>query len=122
MYLNLLKVYFYSACSSCRKAIKWLDSHQIQYEKIDILKEPPSESLIRMAINQLGDRKYVFNTNGLSYRAIGAKRIKQMSEEQALKALTSDPKLIKRPFLIKEDGTVLIGFKEDLWSDKILTI
>ena len=117
-----MKVYFYSACSSCRKAIKWLDSHEIKYKKIDILKEPPSASLIRMAIKQLGDRKYVFNTNGLSYRSIGAKRIKQMREEQALKALTSYPKLIKRPFLVMEDGTILVGFKEDLWNNKILTI
>lgn len=65
---------------------------------------------------QLG-RQRLFNTSGQSYRALGAAAVQALEDQAALAALAADGKLIKRPFLIGDDGRILTGFKEPEWSD-----
>ena len=69
---------------------------------------PPSMDVLKDAIKQLGERKKLFNTNGLSYRNLGSKAVKAMSDSEALEALALDGKLIKRPLLITEKGQILV--------------
>ena len=40
--IRMLKVYCYSRCSTCKKALKWLDDKGIKYELIDIKENHPS--------------------------------------------------------------------------------
>ena len=42
-----MKVYCYSKCGTCKKALKWLDEQKIEYEKADIKEDHPDEALIR---------------------------------------------------------------------------
>ena len=37
-----------------------------------------------------------------------------MSDEEALDALAADGRLIKRPFVLRDNGQVLVGFKADV--------
>tara|TARA_Y100001968_G_C19428142_1_gene755519 strand:+ start:147 stop:509 length:363 start_codon:yes stop_codon:yes gene_type:complete len=115
-----IKIYSYSACSTCKKALKWLNDKGLCYELFDITKTPPSKASLQMALAQLGDRKLLFNTRGVSYRNLGAEVVKKMSNHEALNALFHDGKLIKRPFLITSKGKILVGYKEDVWSQNIL--
>ena len=117
---ELIQVYSYSSCSTCRKALKWLADNSIKYQLIDIVKSPPSVSMISDAFQRIEKRKLIFNTNGLSYRSLGAKVINSMSDQDAIKALASDGRLIKRPFLVHPKGEILLGFKPDQWSDLLL--
>lgn len=67
-----------------------------------------------------GSLKDLFNTSGVQYRELKmSEKIKSgLTETEAIKLLSGNGKLIKRPFLLtKNDGTV--GFKEDQWK-KIL--
>ncbi len=114
------RIFSYSRCATCRKALAWLDANSISYELFDIIETPPSTDLLLKALKQLGDRKMLFNTSGISYRAIGAAKVKAMTNEQALKALVEDGKLIKRPFFVSPGGDILVGFKPDLWVDLLL--
>ncbi len=115
-----LVLYSYSACGTCKKAIKWLCDKQIDYQLIDITITPPSKEKITDAINQLGSRKALFNTSGLSYRKLGAKNVQSMSDQQVIEALATDGKLIKRPFLISAQGHILVGFKQEVWEEVLL--
>ena len=109
-------IYSYSKCNSCRKALKWLQENQLGYELLDIIDTPPSKNNLLQAVKQYGGCKKLFNTSGISYRKIGAKVIKAMSDEESIEALLNDPKLIKRPFLVTENNYFLIGFKESEWA------
>ncbi len=115
-----IRVYSYASCVTCKKALKWLVENNIQFELLDISQEVPSEEIILDAIKQLGDRKYLFNTSGRSYRELGSKVVRSMSDKEAVLALCSDGKLIKRPFLIDSQGKVLLGFKQAIWEDHFL--
>ena len=115
-----MEFFNYSSCSTCKKAIKWLRSHNFTFELIDIVSEPPTISMLIDAAKVYGDRKYLLNTSGASYRLLGAKVIKGMSDKDFFEALFRDPKLIKRPFLSFSNHSYLIGFKEEKWAEKLL--
>lgn len=107
----------YPACSTCKKAKKYLQDHQITFEDRHIKEESPTlEELSRwypktgLAIQKL------FNTSGQVYRSGNIKdKLPTMTEEEKLALLASDGMLVKRPILILEKR-VLIGFKEAEWE------
>lgn len=119
-----MKVYEYKSCSTCVKALKYLDSKKVSYEKIAIVDQPPTVQELKQMLKYLKDAggsfKNLFNTSGLQYRElkIGDKIKAGMTEDEAIKLLSKNGKLIKRPFLLtKNNGTV--GFKEDVWKKLI---
>ncbi|MCP9774750.1 Spx/MgsR family RNA polymerase-binding regulatory protein [Cyanobium sp. WAJ14-Wanaka] len=111
-----VKLYSYSSCSTCRKAIAWLKERGYSPEPIDITTIPPSPGELALALEQLG-RKRLFNTSGLSYRALGSAVVNAMDDDQALAALAADGKLIKRPFLVIDGPRVVTGFKAEEWQE-----
>jgi len=115
-----LKLFSYSSCSTCRRAINWLENNAIDFELIDLLKFPPSKEMLISASELYGDRKYLLNTSGIVYRAIGSDVIKKMTDNELFEKLFMEPRLIKRPFLYKSSKCFLIGFKEEKWAEKLL--
>ncbi len=108
------KVIFYSypKCSTCRKALKWLDQNNIKYQFIDIVKEPPSKKYLELALNQFSlDIKKIFNTRGKSFKLIDFD-ILELTKEKIIELLSNDGKLIKRPFLIIKESKLILGFNE----------
>jgi arsenate reductase len=116
------RLFSYAGCSTCRKALAWLSGRGLQpgrdIEVIDITVTPPSPEELRQALSSLG-RGRLFNTSGQSYRALGAPKVKALSDEQAIAALAADGRLIKRPFLISSKGDVLTGFKPEEWEARL---
>ncbi|MED4882467.1 MULTISPECIES: arsenate reductase family protein [Bacillus] len=106
--------YWYPKCATCRKAKKWLEDHQIDFQEIHIVDNPPSKEELETLWRKSGlELKKFFNTSGRKYRELGVKdRLKTASEDELLELLASDGMLIKRP--IVTDGTrVTVGFHED---------
>jgi arsenate reductase len=63
--------------------------------------------------------KKFFNTSGLLYKEMQLKdKLPTMSEEEQLQLLAANGMLVKRPLVVKED-TVLVGFKETEWTEKL---
>jgi arsenate reductase len=116
-----LTVYQYPKCSTCRKALKWLEAHGIAYESVDIVAAPPSRAALGRALKHSGlPLRAFFNTSGESYRLGGYKdKLPGLSEADALRDLSADGKLIKRPLLIGDD-LVLVGFDETAWAGALL--
>ncbi len=106
-------IYQYPACSTCRKALKWLKDHQIDAESIDITKTPPTVDELKELISKSGiPIKKFFNTSGVVYKENNLKdKLQNMNEEEQLQLLASTGKLIKRP-IITNGNKVTVGFKE----------
>ena len=117
----MLKVYCYNRCTTCRKALKWLEDHGIAHTVVDIKTEHPDEAALRAYYRQSGlPLKRFFNTSGIPYRELGlSKKLPDMSEDEQLRLLASDGMLVKRP-LVGGDGFVLTGFKEAEWEARLL--
>ena len=116
----MTNVYCYSKCSTCKKALKWLDDHKIEYQLIDIKEDHPDEKTLRKLHKKSGlPLKKFFNTSGQLYREMELPKIlPDMSENEMFQLLASDGMLVKRPLLIVGD-TVLTGFKEDEWRKAV---
>ena len=116
------KIIFYSylKCSTCRKAAKWLKSKDLKLHLVDIVKEPPLESYLNLALEQYSDeKKRIFNTRGKVFKTLNLD-INCLSKEEIIQLLLSDGKLIKRPFLIYEGKKVILGFNEIEYSKQII--
>ena len=113
-----MKLYQYPNCSTCRKAVKFLAERDIEFDSIDITKQPPSKAELRIMLSSYdGDITKLFNTSGVQYRQLNMKQeLPNMSSDQAIELLSGNGKLIKRPFLLAGDKGI-VAFKEALWAD-----
>lgn len=110
----------FSKYSTCQKAKKWLDEHNIKYTECHILDVNPTYDELKEWYRKSGlSLKKYFNTSGLLYKEKQLKdRLPTMSEEEQLKLLATNGMLIKRSLIVNGD-TVLVGFKEAEWSEKL---
>lgn len=107
----------YPKCSTCQKAKKWLDDHQIPHTDRHIKEQNPTAEELKEWKEKSGlPLKRFFNTSGMRYRELGLKeKLETMSEAEQLELLASDGMLVKRPLLISEEK-VLTGFREKEWE------
>ena len=107
----------YDRCTTCQKALKWLDLKGADYTVRPIKEEHPNVDELRAWWKQSGlPLRRFFNTSGMLYRELGLKdRLDTMSEDEQLRLLASDGMLVKRPLLVS-DRAVIPGFKEKDWE------
>lgn len=132
-------VYCYNRCTTCKKAIKYLEENiekhkNIELELKDIITEKPNlnemikiiETKYNKKISEItrDELKSFFNTSGILYRENNIKdKIKdeKNSIEDILNILISDGKMIKRPLVIvneeENNKNILLGFKEEEYKN-----
>lgn len=111
----------YPKCSTCKKAKKWLDDHNVSYTDRHIKEENPTAEELQLWHQKSGlPLKRFFNTSGIQYRELGLKdKLPEMSEQEQIALLATDGMLVKRPLVVGEDF-VIVGFKEGEWEEKLL--
>ena len=108
----------YEKCSTCKKALKWMDEKGYAYEARPIREEhPTAEELKDWYVKSGLPLKRFFNTSGNLYKELKLKdRLPEMSEEEQIDLLASDGMLVKRPLLVTDKG-VFPGFREAEWEN-----
>jgi arsenate reductase len=116
-----IKIYTYAKCSTCRKAIKWLEAQGIAYEEHPIRDSPPKTSELRTMLKAYdGELKKLFNTSGGDYRELKlGPKLPMMSDQEAISLLAENGNLVKRPFVLGKE-IALVGFSEPVWQMKFL--
>lgn len=112
----------YPPCSTCKKARAWLDAHGVAYTARHIKENNPTYEELKqwLTVSGLPVKKF-FNTSGLQYKALGLKdKLPAMTIDEQLRLLATDGMLVKRPFVVTDDGKVLTGFRETEWEQALL--
>lgn len=111
----------YPKCSTCKKAKKWLEEHQVTFADRHIVEQNPTAEELKVWHEKSGLLlKKFFNTSGMIYRQEGIKdKIPNMSEEEQYQLLATNGMLVKRPLVIGENF-VLVGFKEKEWEETLV--
>ena len=114
-------VLVYRKCSTCMKALKWLEENQVDFEERSIVEENPTYEELKEWYQKSGlPLKKFFNTSGMLYKEMKLKdKLPEMSEDEQLKLLATNGMLVKRPLVVGEDF-VLTGFREKEWGEKML--
>ena len=102
--------YEYPKCSTCRKANAELYQLGLEVESVN---NPPSAQFLKELLEGTDlELKKFFNTSGQSYRSLGLKdKLPTLSQDEAVKLLSSDGMLIKRPILIKDGKVLQVGYR-----------
>ena len=116
----MLQILIYPKCSTCQKAVRWLNDKGIEYQVRNIVEE--SLSVLELRNLHLKSKlpiKKFFNTSGIKYRELNLKdKISQLTDEELYELLASDGMLVKRPLAYQLD-LVTLGFKpleyESMW-------
>ena len=110
----------YDKCTTCKKALKWVEEAGCEVTVRPIKEENPSAGELRAWHEKSGlPLKRFFNTSGNRYKELNLKdRLLSMSEEEQYQLLASDGMLVKRPLLVAESG-ICPGFQQEQW-EKIL--
>jgi arsenate reductase len=132
--MSTLTLYTYANCDTCRRAVKWLDAHGIDFDEKPIRETPPSSAELRTMLRRLGGRvalRKLFNTSGVEYRKLKVgELLPTLSEAEALALLAGNGSLVKRPFALGSGdsngtngslaGVGLVGFDEVIWGPVLL--
>lgn len=111
----------YPKCSTCKKAKKWLEEHNVSYIDRDIVQDNPTAEELQTWHEESGlPLRRFFNTSGMLYRELNIKDKLNagMSDVQSYELLATNGMLVKRPLLIG-DGFVIPGFKEAQWLEAL---
>jgi len=116
--MKRLTAYMYPKCSTCRKALKWLEENGYEPEKVNIMETPPSGEELRKLQKQSGvPLRKMFNTSGELYKSMNLKeKIGAMSDDELLELLASHGKLIKRP-IVTDGNRTTVGFDEERFAE-----
>jgi Spx/MgsR family transcriptional regulator len=108
-----MKFYQKPTCTTCRKAKKWLQAQDVKVQEID-LNQGLSEGEIEALIGT-GDYTKILNFRNALYRERKMKA-NPPTRAQAIKLMSQNPNLIRRPILVR-GSKVVLGFDEEQFRE-----
>ncbi|HFR3851520.1 TPA: transcriptional regulator Spx [Streptococcus suis] len=108
----MIKIYTASSCTSCKKAKNWLNAHQLSYNEHNLAKEAitKEEILNILTKTENGIASIVSSKN--RYAKSLDFDIEELSVNEVIDLITSNPRILKSPILIDEKR-LQVGYKED---------
>ena len=109
------KVYGLEKCSTCQKARKWLDKHEIAYEFIDYREHRVDAPALKDWVKQVGGWDKLVNRSGMTWRNLPPNRKAPESDPEWLLLIKEYPALVRRPVVVR-GGEVSLGFTDKLFK------
>ena len=110
----MIIMYGIKNCDTIKKARKFLDANNIEYEFHDFREKGLNPIQLRSWINELGWEKLI-NKRSTTWRNLPDETKENMDETLALVVAEEQPTIIKRPVLELQDQ-ILVGFSEKTYS------
>lgn len=102
-------------CDTIKKAKKWLDTHQVDYQFHDYRVDGISQQWLEHTVSQLG-WELILNTRGTTFRQLSAEQKENLDEHKAIALMLEYPAMIKRPILSFQDSWY-VGFKDNQYQE-----
>ncbi len=99
-------VYGLPHCSTCQKAVAFLEDRGVRVERFhDVKAEPLSAGEIRALAERVGGAEKLFSRRARKYRALGLHE-RELSEEEMLRLMADEYTFITRPVVVADGGAV----------------
>lgn len=109
-----MKIFGLAKCSTCQKALGWLDGEGVKYSFTDVKDAPPTAKQVGEWSKAVGGWEKLINRAGYTWRGLPASETKDLTEAKAATLAAKNPSLIRRPLIVHGNGEVTVGF-----SDKV---
>ena len=106
----MIKMYGIPTCGSVKKAKKFFNDNNIEFEFIDFKKNPVGCEKIEEWLKQVSIDK-LFNNRGTKYRTLKLKEL-NLNDEGKKEWLCKENLLIKRP-VIEFNDKIIVAFDEE---------
>ena len=114
-----MKVYGIKNCDTVKKALKWLESHNIDFEFHDFKKSGISNEKLKEWSTKLGWEP-LLNKRGTTWKKLDAETQNRIiNENDAFKLIQEKTSVIKRP-VIENGQDILIGFDENTYQQTLV--
>jgi len=111
--VTMIKMYGIKNCDTIKKAQKFLQAQDVDFEFIDFRQNPIDEKTLQSFVDVLGWDKLI-NKRSTTYR-----NFTDFEKQNITLALTlKNPTLIKRPVLVTGNN-INVGFSEKLYLDLV---
>ncbi|MEC7596517.1 MAG: arsenate reductase (glutaredoxin) [Pseudomonadota bacterium] len=101
------KIYHNARCSKSRATVAILEQNDVDFEVVNYLVNPPSESELRSIIKDLGiSARELLRKGEAKYKELGLAD-KSLSEDHLIKSMLEFPILIERPIVRTEKGVAI---------------
>ena len=111
----MLTVYGIKSCDTCRKARKYFNEHEIEYQFHDLRDDGLDVQMLERWSSRI-DWSKLLNKQSLTWRKIPEVDREGMNKDRSLALMLANPTLIKRPVL-ESDDYLAVGFSEKRLSD-----
>lgn len=102
-----ITVYEKPTCSKCREALKLLNEHGFEFDKINYYIDPLSASKIKELLKKMGiSARDLLRTSESIYKELGLAKA-DLSEKEIIDLMVKHPDLIQRPIVERGDRAVL---------------
>jgi arsenate reductase len=110
----MLKLFGLRKCTSCQKAMDYLDKTKTAYEFSDVKQDALSKEQVSKWSKAVGGWEKLINRAGYTWRGLPTAETEDLTEAKAVTLAVKNPSLIRRPLIEHPDGSVTVGF-----SDKV---
>ena len=101
------KIYHNTCCSKSRATLAILEQNNVEFEIVNYLENPPSESELKSILQDLGiGARDLIRKGELAYKELQLSD-KSLTEDELIKAMLSHPILIERPIVRTAKGVVI---------------
>jgi len=111
---NMYTLYGIKNCDTVKKARKWLESNDVNYQFHDFRVDGLTAEMIEQWFTTVGWEK-LLNKRSTTWRQLDDAQKENINEQSAAILLLKNPTLIKRPVLDNEI-TILVGFSEESYQ------
>ena len=109
-------LYGLEKCSTCQKARKWLDRKKIAHAFVDYREQRVEPTMLKQWAKAVGGWAALVNRSGTTWRNLMPARKTPGSDAEWLLLIKEYPALVRRPVLVLDDGSVHLGFTDNLYK------
>jgi Spx/MgsR family transcriptional regulator len=117
MEMNTVQLYGLKNCSTCVKAMRWLEGRRIAFSFTDYRDKPLAPALLQTWAEELGGWEKLVNRASMTWRNLPQERKAPASGEEWLALIAEYPTLVKRPLAVDSDGRASVGFSEKKYGE-----
>ena len=111
----MLTIYGIKSCDTCRRARKFLDQHNIEFNVHDLREDGLDIQMLERWSARI-DWQKLLNRQSLTWRKIPEVDRNDMNKDRAFALMIDRPTLLKRPVL-EADKFLAVGFSEKRFGD-----
>ncbi len=110
----MITIYGIKNCDTMKKAMRWLDEHDIEYGFHDYRKDGIDSGQLEAWEKEIG-WETLLNRRGMLWRKLPKASRDSVNRQSALQIMRDNPAIIKRPVLDLGDRRV-VGFKPENYA------